>query len=62
MLIKLSMTDEMFFEVQTGSDVANIWKQPKDLHETSITTIKYINKHYIIISIMIIMTIIIIII
>jgi hypothetical protein len=35
MLIKLSVTDEMLTEVQTGKTSSTIWTHLKDLHETS---------------------------
>jgi hypothetical protein len=35
MLIKLSMTNEMLTEVQTGKTSSTIWTHLKDLHETS---------------------------
>ena len=34
MLLKLSMTDEMFLEVQTRTSSATIWKRLKEMQET----------------------------
>ena len=35
MLLKLSMTNEMLPEIQTGKNFAAIWKHLKELHKTS---------------------------